>query len=550
MNHQPLYDVVPIKLELVESNEPGKVIARGEFGRCDVPTANKRRYGRPIIESNLERLNESIGRRRLFGELDHPNDGKTLLQRVSHVITNLSIDKDGRVIGEAEILDTPQGTALKAILKAGCEVGVSSRGMGSVVLGKDGNEDVQEDYVLKTYDFVADPATRTAYPKFVQEALEEAEKAMAQPITFSGLPEDVKTALLEEAAKEAKASLSEDMERARTDALAEAAVAAKAEAASIVEDAKRRFAEELVSSIATVKQEALAEAKTEILSDPALGAARAILEQVVVAVRPLLAPPEETERSKVASDTIVAMRDALQEKDLQIANLKISLDEAEAKLVRTTISHELALRIDGHPKEAQIRKMLGPVDRLESIDDLRERLDAILDTVGTREKLVGESVSGPIADRDAKLAEADRTVAALRESLEKSAKSLEEAHAQLSAKSTNLQKAVDLGIRLDAQSFAAREVIGRPDALRLLKLTENCATREEVSGVLNKHPVSSLNENEETARVRARVRRGLERNLDEDAAPPQSRGDDMSKWLGLEPGEMERLAGVTTGVNS
>lgn len=547
MTPQPLYDIAPIRLELVESGEPGKVIARGEFGRCDVATANKRRYGRPIIESNIQRLSESLDRRRLFGELDHPNDGKTLLQRVSHVITGLKVNADGRVIGEAEILDTPQGKALQAILKAGCEVGVSSRGMGSVVLGKDGNEDVQDDYILKTYDFVADPATRTAYPKFVQEALEEAEAALGEQLTFAGIPADMKAALLEEAAGEARASMSEEIEKAKAAALEEARLTAKAEADAAIDCAKREFAEQLVAGIADLKEEAHKAAKTEILSDSTLGSSRAMLEAIVTVIRPLLVPAEDAERTKEQADTVVAMRDALQDKDLQIATLKMEMAELADKSVRTEIRHELTTQLTAHPKADQVRKILGPLDRIESVEELKERLTAIFESVGTVENLQATSNAKPLADLQSKLdsalAESDR----LRAEIESGKIALTGANEKLEDKTARLIRAVELGARLDASAYAAQKVLGRPDALKILKLAEGATSRADVDRLLDKTQVPALNEDEEVARVRSRVRRGFERELDEEIAPARKTGDDaVSEWLGMKPGEMERLAGVGT----
>jgi hypothetical protein len=167
MSKQLLIDATPIKLSLQESE--GKTVARGEFARCDVPTQNGRTYPRGVYEREIKKLQESVNSRRAFGELDHPEDGKTKLSRVSHVITKLEIDKNGVVIGEAEILNTPNGQTLKAILDSGAEVGVSSRGFGSTRSLPDGSQMVGEDFTLRSFDFVADPAMKCAYPQIFSE---------------------------------------------------------------------------------------------------------------------------------------------------------------------------------------------------------------------------------------------------------------------------------------------------------------------------------------------------------------------------------------------
>lgn len=168
------------KLELVEGEgeKKGRVFARGEFGHAAKPTANGRFYRHNIWESNIARLGPNLKSRKVLGELDHPTDGRTALQRASHVITDLRLEGD-LVMGEAEILDTAKGRDLKAILEAGVPVGISSRGFGSTKPNREGIEEVQEDYKLVTFDFVAEPADPTAYPEAVFESAEgEGGKAM------------------------------------------------------------------------------------------------------------------------------------------------------------------------------------------------------------------------------------------------------------------------------------------------------------------------------------------------------------------------------------
>ena len=136
-----LTDVRSVKLQLVESaDKTGKVFVRGEFGRADLATENKRVYPRKLWEREFTRLETGLSQRQVFGELDHPTDGRTSLNRVSHIITNLQLGDDGIVVGEAEILDTERGKNLMAMLKAGCSVGVSSRGYGSTKANDKGEE--------------------------------------------------------------------------------------------------------------------------------------------------------------------------------------------------------------------------------------------------------------------------------------------------------------------------------------------------------------------------------------------------------------------------
>jgi len=156
-----LIEVIPFDYQIVESVN-GRLRVEGVFQRSDVENANKRVYPRKIWERQLneKRVQEALSTRSMFGELDHPSDGKTKLSRVSHIITGLNLENDGVVTGAAEILeDTPNGKILKALFEAGTQVGISSRGSGSV-----NNSVVAEDFRLNTFDFVARPSTPGALP--------------------------------------------------------------------------------------------------------------------------------------------------------------------------------------------------------------------------------------------------------------------------------------------------------------------------------------------------------------------------------------------------
>jgi|GEM_PF-3849390 len=170
MARQLLIDKVPFRFSLTEDSVSGKLVARGQFGFADRPTENRRVYPTAIMEREIRRLAESIAARKVFGECDHPADGKTKLTRVSHLITGLELSPEGEITGSAEVLNTDAGKTIRALYEAGASIGVSSRGYGSVTRNEDGVDVVQDDFQLDTFDFVADPAQRTAYPDMTVEA--------------------------------------------------------------------------------------------------------------------------------------------------------------------------------------------------------------------------------------------------------------------------------------------------------------------------------------------------------------------------------------------
>jgi hypothetical protein len=161
-----LYDVMPFEYQITESAN-GRLRVEGVFQRSDVANANKRVYPRSIWEKELQeqRVREALENKAMFGELDHPSDGKTSLKRVSHVVTDLKLENDGTVTGAAEILGTPNGQILRTLFESGAQVGISSRGSGSVQNGV-----VQEDFKLGTFDFVARPSTPGALPRLSGES--------------------------------------------------------------------------------------------------------------------------------------------------------------------------------------------------------------------------------------------------------------------------------------------------------------------------------------------------------------------------------------------
>lgn len=153
------------RAELITENRGGKKtpILRGVFGRCEEKNNNGRVYSKNILEREVKRIGDAMTERRLLGELDHPSHDSVKLTNVSHLITGLSF-KNNELIGECELLDTPAGKVAQALVEGGVKVGISSRGMGTLSEEADGTKRVNEDFRLVTFDLVADPSTRGAFP--------------------------------------------------------------------------------------------------------------------------------------------------------------------------------------------------------------------------------------------------------------------------------------------------------------------------------------------------------------------------------------------------
>ena len=189
--------------ELLVEQRGGKTVRRlrGTFGRCDEKNNNGRIYSKPILEREVKRIAEAMTERRLLGELDHPSHDSVKLTNVSHLITGLDF-KGNELIGECELLDTPSGKVAQALIEGGVRVGISSRGMGSLSEQADGTKTVNEDFRLVTFDLVADPSTRGAFPGISESSQSELVEEIVSDTLEKAAKEKVFTTLLKDKLRE------------------------------------------------------------------------------------------------------------------------------------------------------------------------------------------------------------------------------------------------------------------------------------------------------------------------------------------------------------
>ena len=145
---------------------------RGVFMQADIKNRNGRIYPVETLAKEVKRYtNEFINKKRAFGELGHPDGPTVNLERVSHMITNLT-PEGKNFIGEAKIMDTPYGKIVKGLIDEGAQLGVSSRGMGSIEQ-RNGANYVKDDFMLATAaDIVADPSAPQAFVEGIMEGKE------------------------------------------------------------------------------------------------------------------------------------------------------------------------------------------------------------------------------------------------------------------------------------------------------------------------------------------------------------------------------------------
>jgi len=443
-----------VQLSLVEGtgDKKGRVYVRGEFGRSDKPTANKRFYPEAIWESEFKRLGSQLSEKKVLGELDHPTDGRTSLQRVSHVITNLEL-KDGKVVGEAEILDTAKGRDLKAIFEAGIPVGISSRGYGSTKTDeKSGINIVQEDYRLVTFDFVAEPADSTAYPN----------------VFFEGVEFPMST----------KEQQQKDDNRLAAKFAAMHGGAGSVDMAAVREE----FAREMVAKIAEMKTSLRAQVREELMADPTVGKAKTAVEGILALLRDFNV--DTTGRLEIES------------RDQEIAELRKQLAESESRL---TSANEMVEKLGSAAKEAGyrfqlerlisedsngslIRKQVGDVTRYSTVAALTEAVE------GAREKLNRKR-----AEESALRAVQDAKEQKLR--------------AESDSLAEGLQEALEINKTLALQLYVAKRLTNHPEAEKIRAMIEHAhfESTEQIDEYLENFRAPEPSE-DQLENVRARVR--------------------------------------------
>jgi hypothetical protein len=158
------------KMEVLNEDSPsgGKtLVLKGVCIEGGIKNENQRVYPIREIEKAVSKLNEQIkGGYSVLGEVDHPDDLKINLDRVSHMITDMWMDGHAGY-GKLKILPTPMGNLVKTMVESGVKLGVSSRGSGNV---NEGSGEVS-DFDIITVDIVAQPSAPHAYPRAIYEGL-------------------------------------------------------------------------------------------------------------------------------------------------------------------------------------------------------------------------------------------------------------------------------------------------------------------------------------------------------------------------------------------
>jgi len=152
--------------ELHEDSKTKDMFAVGIFSSAELKNNNKRVYKKNLLEREVEKVNEKVDKKCLWGELGHPPNPEVNPDKIAIRTTKLEW-RGNDLYGKAKILDTPMGQIAKTLVKEG-QMGISSRGLGTV--GDDGY--VNEDFHLITWDLVTDPSNNPSWVNGIFEGQE------------------------------------------------------------------------------------------------------------------------------------------------------------------------------------------------------------------------------------------------------------------------------------------------------------------------------------------------------------------------------------------
>ena len=139
----------------------GGMILSGIMQKADTQNGNGRVYPMEVLTREVKNYSKLVKERRALGELDHPEDSVINLTKASHMVIKIWMEgKD--VLGKIKVLNTPSGKVLQELVKANVNVGISSRGMGSVT-DVGGETIVDDDFQLICFDMVSEPSTPGAF---------------------------------------------------------------------------------------------------------------------------------------------------------------------------------------------------------------------------------------------------------------------------------------------------------------------------------------------------------------------------------------------------
>ena len=523
-----LVDVALVRLQLAEGkSKSGNTMVRGEFASYGKPTANKRFYPESVWKQEIKRLDEAMGDRRVFGELDHPSDGRTSLKRVSHIVTGMKLENN-ILVGEAEILPTKEGLQLEALLKSGCKVGVSSRGFGSVKPNEEGVDVVQEDYRLVTFDFVADPADSTAYPEAVFEGVEF-------PMLKKLDENDRKDSDIRMHAKDDAAMAELWAKKLATGEYDDAPIKVADKPVEVAEEGKELPAE-LLKKIAEMRKELRDEIRGELMSDPAVAGAVSALENVKELLLPYVTPADATAVAEQKDAEIASLKNQLAEKEL--ANKELEEENGKLASIAKEAAYKLHVEkvLKEDPDAELIRNLIGDVTEFNSSAELKARLEAVRGELAAKREEDAQAQQVLAAEA----AKTQELISLVQEESAAKVATLEEAAEKLALANK------ELALRL----YTEKQLRGNSRSAKIRSLIESSSvsSKDDVDTIIEQNSPDNPHDIEESGELRAKIRRRFKSQTREtDAVLEETRQEGADLLHGVPMREIQNLSGITRG---
>jgi hypothetical protein len=505
--------LTPIRLQLIEKGEGGRTVVRGEFARGDHATENKRFYPTKIWEGQIKRLGKAMEDRRMYGELDHPVDGRTSLQRVSHIVTTMGV-KGGIVVGEAEILPTDTGKQLETLLKSGCKVGVSSRGYGTTKPNDDGVDVVQEDYKLVTFDFVADPADSTAYPEVFFEGVEI---PGAEIMGENADDTDIRKHADEDAKKAAAwAKKLEDEKAGKT-------------------DDSSNLADELLAKLSEMRSEIQDEVRGELLSDPNVAGARTVVEKIKDLLRPFVLPEDAESVVREKDEEIATLKKTIAEQELRLKEQEDDIERLGAVAKEAGYKFFLERHLNGDPDAEFIRTLIGDVKEYADSKELKARV---------------ESIRGELQKkRDADKATEEKIAAEVAKAQELAQATADEAAKKVQKAEAAAEKLAEANKAMALRLYSEKQLRNNPNSAKIRSLVEqaNPNSMDDVDKLIEEFSPAEPHDEEEAGDIRSRIRRRIKsQTVEHDALEEETREPRRGERQihGVDVGELRRLSNI------
>jgi len=154
------------KLDVKENNA---MYLTGVIQKADELNGNGRKYPEKVLMREMKNYQKLINENRALGECDHPETSVVELKNVSHMLTKYWTE-DKNVMGTIKLLETPMGKLLRSLVESGVQLGISSRGLGSVK-EVNGETIVEDDYQIVCYDVVSDRSTTGAFMSLAENKM-------------------------------------------------------------------------------------------------------------------------------------------------------------------------------------------------------------------------------------------------------------------------------------------------------------------------------------------------------------------------------------------